>query len=51
MPSGEEAYTNFIVFGLTPKGLLEATINRTRGEHSDHYTTDAVCYKLNNKTL
>jgi hypothetical protein len=39
--SEDEANTNFIVFGLTPPGL-EPTIYRTRGEHANHYTTDAV---------
>ena len=33
--------TNFIVFSLTRSGL-EPTIYRTRGEHSNHYATDAV---------
>ena len=33
--------TNVIVFGLTRSGL-EPTIYRTRGEHANHYTTDAV---------
>jgi hypothetical protein len=31
----------FIVFGLTRSGL-ELTIYRTRGEHANHYVTDAV---------
>ena len=39
--SGEATNTNFIVFGLTRSGL-EPTIYRTRGEHTNHYTTDAV---------
>ena len=30
-----------IVFGMTRPGL-EPTIYRTRGEHSNHYATDAV---------
>jgi hypothetical protein len=34
--------TNFIVFGLTRSGL-----EPTRGEHANHYTTNAV--KLNSK--
>jgi hypothetical protein len=38
---GEATNTNFIVFDLTRPGL-EPTINRTRGEHAKHYTTDAV---------
>jgi hypothetical protein len=33
MLNGEATNTNFIVFGLT---------YRTRGEHANHYTTDAV---------
>jgi hypothetical protein len=41
MLSGEATSTNFIVFGLTRPGL-EPTIYRTRGEHANHYTTDAV---------
>jgi hypothetical protein len=39
--SGEATNTNFIVFGLTRPGL-ESTIYRTRGEHANHYATDAV---------
>ena len=38
------AYT-FIVFGLIRSGL-EPMIYRTRGEHANHYTTDAVCFVL-----
>jgi hypothetical protein len=34
-----------IPIGLTPPGL-EPTIYRTRGEHANHYTTDAVCRTL-----
>jgi hypothetical protein len=34
---------NFIVFVLTRPGL-EPTIYRTRGEHANHYATDAVSY-------
>ena len=41
MLSGEAADTNFIVFGLT-RPMLEPTIYRTRGEHANHYTSDAV---------
>jgi len=41
LKSGEATNTNFIVFGLTRPGL-ESTIYRTRGEHANHYTTDAV---------
>jgi hypothetical protein len=36
--SGEAKNTNF---GLTQSGL-EPTIYHTQGEHSNHYTTDAV---------
>jgi hypothetical protein len=39
--SGEATNTNFIVLGLTRPGF-EPTIYRTRGEHANHYTTDAV---------
>ena len=39
--SGEATNTNFIVFGSTRPGL-EPTIYRTRGEHANHYATDAV---------
>jgi hypothetical protein len=39
--SGEATNINFIVFGLT-RPVLEPTIYRTRGEHANHYTTDAV---------
>jgi hypothetical protein len=41
MLSGEATNTNFIVFGLTQPGL-EPTIYHTRGEHANHYTTDAI---------
>jgi hypothetical protein len=34
---------NLIVFVLTRPGL-EPTIYRTRGEHANHYATDAVSY-------
>jgi hypothetical protein len=37
----EATNTNFIVFGLTRRGL-EPTINSTRGEHANHYTADVV---------
>ena len=33
--------TNLSVFGLTRSGL-EPTIYRTRGEHTNHYTTDTI---------
>jgi hypothetical protein len=39
--SEEATNTSFIVFGLTRPGL-EPTIYHTRGEHANHYTTDAV---------
>jgi hypothetical protein len=38
---GEATNTNFIVFALTRPGL-ETTIYRTRGEHTNHYATNAV---------
>jgi hypothetical protein len=41
MLSEEATNTNFIIFGLTRPGL-EPTIYRTRGEHANHYATDAV---------
>ena len=41
MLSGEETHTKFIVFGVTRPGL-EPTNYRTRGEHANHYGTDAV---------
>ena len=46
--SGEATHINFIVFGLTRPGL-EPTIYRTRGEHANHYTTDAVHSPLEHK--
>jgi hypothetical protein len=39
--SGEATNTNLIVFGLT-RSVLKLTIYRTRDEHANHYTTDAV---------
>ena len=36
MLSGEAANTNFMVVGLT-RPWLEPTINRTHGEHANHY--------------
>ena len=39
--SGEAANTNFIVFGLI-RLRLEPPIYHTRGERTNHYTTDAV---------
>ena len=41
MLSGEATNTNLIVFGLTQLGP-EPKIYRTRGEHANHYVTDAV---------
>jgi len=41
--SEETANINVIVFGLTRRGL-ESMICRTRGEHANNYTTDAVQY-------
>jgi hypothetical protein len=41
MLSREATNNNFIVFGLTRPGL-EPTIYRTRGEHANHYATNAV---------
>jgi hypothetical protein len=40
---GEATNTNFIVFDLT-RPQLEPKIYRTRGEHANHYVTDAVMY-------
>ena len=45
MLSAEAPNTNFIVFGLTRPGL-ESTIYHTRGEHANHYTTDAVVQRM-----
>jgi hypothetical protein len=39
--SGQEANTNFVVFGLT-RPRLEPMIYRKRGEHVNHYSTDVV---------
>ena len=41
----EAANTNCIVFGLIGP-WFETTIYRTRDEHANHYTTDAVSYVL-----
>jgi hypothetical protein len=38
---GEAANTNFIAVGLT-RSRLETTVHRTRGQHTNHYTTDEV---------
>ena len=46
--SGETTNKNVIVFGLTRPGL-EPTIYRNRGEHANHYTTDAVDTPYTNK--
>ena len=43
--SGEATYINFIAFGLTRLGL-EPTIYRTRGEYSNHYTTDLLYFNV-----
>jgi hypothetical protein len=43
--SGEAINTIFLVFGLT-RPELEITIYCTRGEHSNHYATDAVVYGI-----
>jgi 3-phenylpropionate/cinnamic acid dioxygenase small subunit len=39
--SGEATNTNFTIFGLTRPGLKH-TIYRIRGEHANHYASDAV---------
>jgi hypothetical protein len=39
--SGKASHLNLIVFRLTRSGT-EPTIYRIRGEHTNHYTTDAV---------
>jgi len=41
MLSGEATNTNFIVYGLT-QPALETTTYHTRGEHANHYATDAI---------
>jgi len=46
--SGEATNTNFIVFGLTRSGI-EPTTYCTRGEHTNHYITDAVQLQLPNE--
>jgi hypothetical protein len=40
---GEATNTNFIFFCLTRPQFVP-TIYRTRGEHANHYATDAVSY-------
>jgi hypothetical protein len=42
--SGEATHTDLMVFGLNQSGF-EPTIYRTRGEHANTYTTDAVGLK------
>ena len=37
----EATNTNFIVFGMT-RSWLESRINRTWGEHANHYVNDEV---------
>ena len=39
--SEEATHTHLIVFGMTRPGL-EPMIYHTRGEHANHYATDAV---------
>ena len=41
MPIGEATNTKFIVFGFA-RPELAPSIYRTRGEHANHYATDAV---------
>jgi len=50
MFSGKATNTNFIVFGLT-RPEIEPTIYRTRGEHANNYTTDAVMSNFEPATL
>ena len=45
MLNEEATNTNCIVFGLTGPGF-ELMVYRTRGEHANHYTTDAVPFEL-----
>ena len=40
----EATNSNFIVFGLTRPGL-EPTMYSTRGEHVNHYATDAIIWR------
>jgi hypothetical protein len=47
MLSGEATNINYIVFGLTQSGLEHTT--GARGEHANHYTTDAVVFFLSYK--
>jgi hypothetical protein len=48
--SGEATKNYFIVFGLTRPGL-ESTIYRTRGEHANRYTTNAVPQDFEQPTI
>ena len=41
MLSGDATNTNFIVFGFTQSGI-EPKIYHTRGDHANHFDTDAV---------
>ena len=41
MVSGEATNANFVVFGFT-RSALEPTIYRTRSEHANNCSTDAV---------
>jgi len=45
--SQEATNTNLIGFGLTRLRLVP-TIYHTQGEHDNHYTTNAVDYKMMN---
>jgi len=45
MLNGEATNTNFIVFGLT-LSALETKVYRTRGEHANHYTINAVFFTI-----
>ena len=50
MLSGEATNTNFIVFGFTQPGL-ELTIYRDRGEHANHYVTDAFEHAMKERKV
>ena len=41
--SREATNTNVIVFGLTQSGFVPS-IYHTRGEHANHYATDAILF-------
>jgi hypothetical protein len=47
--SQKETNANFIFFDLTQPGL-EPTVYRTRGEHANRHTTDAVDVKMTTNT-